>query len=344
MATCKNQYQLGGRLNPISRCSSKETNAGECVLVSFPDPTYCEGVRYEKIYRPTQEEIDSYPDREWLEKIGDVLFDTVFGVFDTAISAATDGIVDQWLTFEGDGEELLAHTIDNVNDAAMKLAGEIGTDISGLISTVVNQSASAMGEFLGVAKAQERVADGVVSSVEYLLEQGEWAAATRIREEQEAVLAAAEAAASQVRFDAFVEAQTAGLFVDAAENFSDVASINVFEEAEKMLGFTFNVFEENKSIMFDLARLHGINVAASFTDTADREIAAVNEVLLEGVLKPMAMTESYYTAIKAAMTITSDELMQTTLEQALVQAQLAGDIIGHEMDLIDYLKQRIAGE
>lgn len=344
MARCLTQFDLGGSFYVIDRCGNIAGRPGTCVHVVFPDPRYCDGLRHETIYQPTAQEVEGYPDREWLSNVGDMLFDTVFGVFDTAISAATGGIVDQYLTFDGDAEELLARTIGNVNDAAIRLAGEIGTDIGGMVSKVVNQSAAAMGEFLGVAKAQERIASEVVGAVDYLLTQGEWQAETRRADAIAAAQAAQSAVDAQVRFDAFLAEEAANLFAQSAVTYTNVDQLNVFKEADKLLGFTFDLFEVNRNIMYDLATTHGINVANSFGSTADRQIAVVNDVLMESVIKPMAQTDAYYTALKAAQIVSEEDLVQSLLAQALAQAELAADLLGTKMQPLDYLRSRLEAD
>ena len=83
-ARCKHSNELGGAANPIDKCSPAPGAKGQCVVMRFPDPTYCSGYRHELRYDPTPEETEGYDSRTWIWEIGDILFDTLFGVFNQA--------------------------------------------------------------------------------------------------------------------------------------------------------------------------------------------------------------------------------------------------------------------
>ena len=341
---CKGKDSEGGENNPIVNCHKPAGIPGECATMVFPDPHYCDGYRYEIRFVPTQEGVDMMPGPSWLQAVGDAMFESVFGAFDKAISEATGGIVDEWLTFEGSAEELLAKTIGDVGRESLKLAESIGTNIGGMVSDVVNQSADAMGEFLGVAKAQERVAEEVESAVGYLLKQGEWESDTKRREALEAAEAVEATAAEAIRFNAFMVEEAGTLFDQSAVDLTNLDTLDVSKQADKLLGFSFDAFEVNRSIMYDLAFQHGVNLDSSFANGAVAQLSTINDIFLEGVIKPQAMAESYYQAMKQASNLTSDEYEQSLIQQALVSAQMAADMLHSELDPLDWLTSRLKAD
>ena len=341
---CKGKNAKGGENNPIVNCHRPQDIPGECATMLFPDHTYCDKWRHEIRFVPTKEGAEMMPGPSWLMAVGEAMFTAVSAAFDKAISTATGGIVDEWLTFEGSAEELLAGTIANGEQVAIDLAGSIGTNIAGMVSDVTNQSAKAMGEFLGVAKAQERVATEVESAVAYLLEQGEWEADTHRREAREEIEAVEAAATEAVRLSVFLETEAVKLFEQSAVDLSNLETIDVTKQADKLLGFSFDAFEVNRSIMYDLAFQHGVNLDSSFASGADVQLSTINDIFLEGVIKPQAMAESYYQAMKQASNLTSEEYEQSLIQQALVSAQMAADMLHSELDPLDWLTSRLKAD
>lgn len=310
----------------------------------FADPRYCNGFRYEERYDPTDEETEGYDSHKWISEIGDVLFDTIFGVFNTAIDKVTGGIITDWL---GEGttlESLLAQVVDNGSNKLNEAIAETGSKLNTLIAKTVNTSAEAMAEFVGVADAQKKIADGINNTIDRLIEESQTDAQRLYFEKQEAARLEALRVAESIRWAQAVEEGVFTTFSDATYDALKQSNISIGERADLLIGFTFNEMERNKEIMTDLAVLHGQRVAASFGQVADAQLSMANEVLLEAVVKPLAQGEAYFTALKQAGKATNDEYEQSMIQQAILQAQLAADIMNSDLNPLDYLRSRLKAD
>ncbi|GAG70308.1 unnamed protein product, partial [marine sediment metagenome] len=135
--------------------------------------------------------------------------------------------------------------------------------------------------------------------------------------------------------ESFTESAYAGLQAEGT---------TLFERADELLGFTFNLFDVNKEIMGNLAVDSGVSVASSFGQVAAAQQETVNEIMLESVIKPLAQGEAYYSAIKQAQIVTNDEFEQSVIQQEILRAQLAADLVGTELNPLDYLRSRLKAD
>lgn len=331
---------LGGAGNPIDRAGPLAGRPGIIQRVMFPDNRYCNGYRNELWYDPTEEEEAGYNSNQWINEIGDALFGSIFGLFNNAIETMTGGLITDWL---GEGttlESLLQQVTSNAADLAVETLSDIDGKITGLIADTLNQSAQAMGEFLGLANAQEKIADSVVASVEYLLEEGEWRLEEQLREAKEKKELAEQELIDRALYESRVQealsAESAGWLFET------------LTEEERALGHKLDSLVEYnlraqgviQDAVTEIAEVSGIRASESFAVVADQQLDTIRDLAMEGIIKPAAQFEASYQAIRQAGEFTPDEYTQALIDSTASQFEMQHDMATSGVSPMEWLRSR----
>jgi len=257
--------------------------------------------------------------RDFLNELGDTLFNTVFGILNAGISGLTFGIVEDYLGTYSSLDEFLSSIATNAGELIIDLIGQTGTEIETLVGDTYWQISRSTLEILGLVDESGSILTELENTMAQRVD--DWGEQLRRDLDRQ------EDAASALGTEAIdVLEDERGRSLLATELYMDQLEERLGEDAFENLSLTIGSFDAVKqtfSVSFDELLRQATRGSVEATDSlvviAQNQIEEFDTYFRETVAKPIAMGENIGLALIAS-TQHESELLPTMINAALIAA------------------------
>jgi len=260
-------------------------------------------------------------------KIGDVIFDTVYGIFNGMISVITGGFVSDFfsedMTVAGVTERLLA----GLRDRTVELIETAGETIADATTDLTNAIAKNFADVLGITALQQRIAERFEAEME--------ARIGLFEKEAELLESAEEAAARELA------TRTMSVLSDRAEYYQDQYAtwlgsfIEMNDEAGKLqfetsmagLDMAQHLLDIDVTMIHDLAAERNVAAVIGMTTEIEESIKTADVWAREIGIKPLAYGEMALNVLSSIYDLTPEEVAAQLDMMVQASYKVAGDMI-----------------
>lgn len=264
---------------------------------------------------------------EFLLPLQDAVFDTIFGILNSLISAATGGLVNNFLggeiTLESKVDELLA----GMRDRTIELVEDAGAGIIDATTDLTNAVASNFMNVLGITQLQQRIAERFEAEMEARI--GVYEAEAELVESEE------EAAARELA------ARTMTVLSDRATFYQDQYSVWMarFAEMEKeseelqfetsMAGLEMasHMLEIDVTMIHDLAEERNVAAVIGMSEEIAQSLMTADEWARDVAIKPLAYGDMAMQVLSQYLDMPAEEIKEQLKTFAQLQYEVAGEMI-----------------
>lgn len=308
-------------------------------LVWFTDGRYPDNQRYEFLYVYKEEFVTgdrAYP--EVLDTVGDMIFNTIFGILDGMIESATGGIVTDYTATADTVESFAERTSKNVADYAVKLTEDVAMRLNKSIAESSNRSSEAFSDFLGIVRTQQETEDKLFRFIDEAFDIETIEAkreAERLKAESEDATELFRGLALQLQSD---KSYLSELEIDRLTRDLKEHELAAFNRSIGVFAVTTKEMQEDARRLQLAAERGSVLALEAGVAVMDAKMVSINHTLLQGFAIPIAQAEGTLWAMQQANTVELSSLRDLAKMQLFVQLKLADDMQRSGLPPLEYLE------
>jgi len=263
-----------------------------------------------------------------LQPLQDAIFDTIFGVLNALISAATGGLVSDFLGGEITLENKVDQLLEGMRDRTIELIEDAGAGIIDATAELTNAIAANFMNVLGITQLQQRIAERFEAEMEARI--GVYEAEAELVESEE------EAAARELA------ARTMTVLSDRATFYQDQYTVwmgrfaEMEEEAEELqfetsiagLEMASHMLEIDVTMIHDLAEERNVAAVVGLTAEIEESLKSADEWAKDTAIVPLAYGDMISRVMSQYFDATPDELKEQLRVLTQASYEIAGEMIG----------------
>lgn len=259
--------------------------------------------------------------------IGDVVFETIFGILNAMISTLTGGLVTEWLGGDATVEDMTEQLLENLRERTIELIEEAGVAITNATVDLTNAIARNFMDVLGITDVQMAIAE-------------------RLRLEMEARIALLEREAELIETEEAAAARTLAertmeVLADRAQMYEDQYGLfmaRLIEEGEKEEVMTLEtslaglemaqrMLDIDVSMIHDLAEERNVEAVVGMITEIEETLKASEDWALETAIKPLAYGEMGLNVLAHFLERTPEEIKEELKAYVEASYKLTGELI-----------------
>lgn len=260
-------------------------------------------------------------------KVGDVVFESIFGILNTMISALTGGIVTEFLGGDATVEEMSAQIMRNLRDRTVELIEDASDHITKATTGLTNAIAKNFADVIGLTALQESILRNFEEEIEARI--GLYEKETELVETEEA--AAAKALSERLvqtisdRSELYMDqynyhmARIIDLGDEESREFSET-SLAGLEMAKSLLAIDYRMID-------DIAEERNVAAVIGMATEIEESIKSADEWALEVGIKPLAYGEMAMNVFAQAFDMTPEEVQDELTLFIKAGYEAAGSLI-----------------
>lgn len=264
---------------------------------------------------------------DFFKPLEDAIFDTIFGVLNALISAATGGVVSDFLGGEITLENKVDELLTGMRDRTIELVEDAGLAILNQTTDLTNAIAKNFADVLGITALQQRIAENFEREMEARI--GVYEA------EAELVESAEEAAARELA------ARTITVLSDRATFYQDQYSVwmgRFVEMEEETEGLQFetsiagleaasHMLDIDLMMIHDLAEERNVEAVVGMTEEIAQSLVTADEWARDVAIKPLAYGDMAMRVLAEFLERTPEEIEEELRAYIEASYKVTGDLI-----------------
>jgi predicted HTH domain antitoxin len=264
---------------------------------------------------------------DFFKPLEDAIFDTIFGVLNALISAATGGVVTDFLSGEITLENKVDELLTGMRDRTIELVEDAGVAITDATTDLTNAIAKNFADVLGITALQQRIAENFEREMEARI--GVYEA------EAELVESAEEAAARELA------ARTMTVLSDRATFYQDQYSVWMgrcaemeaeseelqFETSMAGLEMASHMLEIDVTMIHDLAEERNVAAVIGMSEEIAQSLMTADEWARDVAIKPLAYGDMAMQVLAEFLERTPEEIQEELKAYIEASYKVTGDLI-----------------
>jgi hypothetical protein len=262
-----------------------------------------------------------------LKPLQDAIFETIFGILNALISAATGGLVNDFLGGEITLENKVDQLLEGMRDRTIELIEDAGAGIIDATAELTNAIASNFMNVLGITQLQQRIAERFEAEMEARIGVYE-AEAELVESEEEAAARALAARTMTVLSDraTFYQDQYSVWMARFAEMEKESEELQ-FETSMAGLEMASHMLEIDVTMIHDLAEERNVAAVVGMSEEIAQSLMTADEWARDVAIKPLAYGDMAMQVLLQFLEREPEEIEEELMAYIRASYKVTGDLI-----------------